>query len=534
MTKRHFIYLIPAVLLLLSACAQDDVPALQEARQLSFAITDGGYASATGADSGAPATRAVEKGYATEFTEDDACGLYVVRGMYKIFDNVKLTATTDASTGNLVWQPDAGTLIAGGLTGEQYFLYYPYQSDMTGKTAMPTGATMTDDEFFKPFIDGWQTGDDQSTYAQYTASDLMTATGTAATGTGNTLSLSFSMTHRMALAVIDMPKTVYKFTNERMTDYAVSSPVTYSTSFRPLNMGDDTYRHLVNPNSTTVPIIEGSYDGGSREFTVTPSGIAAGSYKTYKVDGATTETKEHDLQVGDFFLADGSLLSKEADATVVQAANVVGVVFQTDPDRIGAKEKEKLRGNVHGLVMSVKYAAKKEIWDFYDNRYEGLAKCETKADNYNDISGYGNCEHIRARRGGFDKFPAFKVADGYNTACPVPATTTGWYLPSSGQLWDILRNLGGCPALAEAGQQTSSEGGDFYWQDQGDVVAALNAWMQKIAAGGKDVFGSFFLWSSSEYSSGYARTWSVTNDTRVNGYFNNKDVTGDVRPVLAF
>ena len=37
-------------------------------------------------------------------------------------------------------------------------------------------------------------------------------------------------------------------------------------------------------------------------------------------------------------------------------------------------------------------------------------------------------------------YPAFKAADDYNTTCPVPATTTGWYLPASGQWWDILQN----------------------------------------------------------------------------------------------
>ena len=41
----------------------------------------------------------------------------------------------------------------------------------------------------------------------------MTAEGSATTGEDNTLHLSFTMNHRMALAVIEMPNTVkYKFT----------------------------------------------------------------------------------------------------------------------------------------------------------------------------------------------------------------------------------------------------------------------------------------------------------------------------------
>ncbi|MGG6547812.1 UNVERIFIED_CONTAM: hypothetical protein NY100_20640, partial [Prevotella sp. 15_C9] len=83
-----------------------------------------------------------------------------------------------------MWKTD-GTTLAAGMDGESYYLYYPYQADMAGKTATPAeGAVMTDAEFFKPLIDGWQPGDDQSTHAAYTASDLMTAGGST-TGTGN-------------------------------------------------------------------------------------------------------------------------------------------------------------------------------------------------------------------------------------------------------------------------------------------------------------------------------------------------------------
>lgn len=73
---------------------------------------------------------------------------------------------------------------------------------MSGKTATPTGSALTDTEFFAPLVSAWQPQDDQSTHAAYTASDLMTAEGSATTGEDNTLHLSFTMNHRMALAVI--------------------------------------------------------------------------------------------------------------------------------------------------------------------------------------------------------------------------------------------------------------------------------------------------------------------------------------------
>lgn len=538
-----------ALLLLLVSCTQEEFPAVQDkAQQLTISVTDGGYTSAVENMKTRVETRAVENGYTTEFTEGDACGFYMVRGGKPVYSNVKLTAEKDAATGGIMWKTD-GTTLAAGMDGESYYLYYPYQADMAGKTATPAeGAVMTDAEFFKPLIDGWQPGDDQSTHAAYTASDLMTAGGST-TGTGNTIHLSFAMKHRMALAVIEMPKTVYKFIDANVPDYTVGAEATFTGTAKPLRMADGTYRYLVH---SSMPTIEGCYDGGNREFTITTSAShpVVGEYKRYKMDGAAetiknvTYAESGIARIGDFYCTKnngttGYLIPKEADETTVQAAKVVGIVFQTDKSRIGAKEKEKLggEGNVHGLVMAVKNIATRQAWGLF-GMDEGLTTCRTKADNYNDISGYGNCEHIRTNRGNFDSYPAFKAAYDYNTTCPVPATTTGWYLPASGQWWDILQNLGGCPALADVTQQTSPDiAGEFLWKSQGDVPAALNKWMENIAVGDKDTFNNLVSFcSSSEHSKYHTWYWILNNfQGMVRCIWASKfDGSDNVRPVLAF
>ena len=537
-----------ALLLLLVSCTQEEFPAVQDkAQQLTISVTDGGYTSAVENMKTRVETRAVENGYTTEFTEGDACGFYMVRGGKPVYSNVKLTAEKDAATGGIMWKTD-GTTLAAGMDGESYYLYYPHQADMARKTATPAeGAVMTDAEFFKPLIDGWQPGDDQSTHAAYTASDLMTAGGST-TGTGNTIHLSFAMKHRMALAVIEMPKTVYKFIDANVPDYTVGAEATFTGTAKPLRMADGTYRYLVH---SSMPTIEGCYDGGNREFTITTSAShpVVGEYKRYKVDGAAetiknvTYAESGIARIGDFYCTKnngttGYLIPKEADETTVQAAKVVGIVFQTDKSRIGAKEKEKLggEGNVHGLVMAVKNIATRQAWGLF-GMDEGLTTCRTKADNYNDISGYGNCEHIRTNRGNFDSYPAFKAAYDYNTTCPVPATTTGWYLPASGQWWDILQNLGGCPALADVTQQTSPDTGEFLWKSQGDVPAALNKLMENIAVGDKDTFNNLVSFcSSSEHSKYHTWYWILNNfQGMVRCIWASKfDGSDNVRPVLAF
>ena len=83
MKIQNIYHLLQAALLLLLvvSCTQEEFPAAQDkALQLTISVTDGGYTSTEG-----KTTRAVENGYTTEFTEGDACGLYMVRGGSRLF-----------------------------------------------------------------------------------------------------------------------------------------------------------------------------------------------------------------------------------------------------------------------------------------------------------------------------------------------------------------------------------------------------------------------------------------------------------------
>ena len=203
-----------------------------------------------------------------------------------------------------------------------------------------------------------------------------------------------------------------------------------------------------------------------------------------------------ELKIGDYYYSDGSwsdgglrriysdgsmeiatpkpvpILKPESGAS----RTVIGIVFQTDPNRIGTAEKSKLgEGNVHGLVMAVKSISGATTWG--PNYAEVMTKCDSKKKNYDDISGYGNCEFIRNYYGHFINHPAFKAADAWNASDSehkAPENTTGWFLPSSGQLWDIMQNLGGCPALARLYEQTSETNNiSMKLYKQGDVPATL-------------------------------------------------------------
>lgn len=345
------------------------------------------------------------------------------------------------------------------------------------------------------------------------------------------------------------------------------------------------YEALVPPQDMTgKPLIRISI--GSNDFTYTPETEAAGKFDffggkryaytitvkangidvqsvtsgTWVANGEENVTSKRvkqrftadELKIGDYFYSDGTwsdggLRKIYADGSMhidyykpgpLRGKTVVGIVFQTDKSRIGKKEKEKLGGEdkVHGLVMAVKNAnaAEKVIWSNELRYLDLLNDCVSKSNNYSDINGYGNCESIRSLEGNFDKYPALQAVDGYNTTCPVPTTTTGWYLPSSGQWWDILQNLGGCPALADGYQQTSSDINEFFWSNQGNVPDALNKWMWGID--GWDKFSYYHqFWSSSKFKGNTMRYWVANSDDgRISCRWGNVNFQLYVRPVLAF
>ncbi len=461
-----------ALLILLAACAKEQVPVAREAgRPITFTITDGGYSSAD-----APVTRTAEIGYSTEFTAGDACGLYVVRGDRTVYSNVKLIAEWDAATGELVWKAADGTELAG-MPNDQCYLYYPYRSDMDGKTAdVPQDEIHQRDlYFFQPLISSWQPNEDQSTRETYTASDLMTCHSTAAPGlTFNTLEAAFFMRHRMSLAVIDLPKTVYEFTDAKVPDYIVITPTTFTGSAKPLRTGDH-FRYIVNPQASAAPTISGSFEDGSREFTITPSELYKGYFKRFKVNGASETKISYTIQRGDFLLTDGNLLPRDAALTEEQKTKVAAIVFWTPAEtetegRItpARLSDDKIRSRdfpncTHGLAISPKgpfpapWQNDHDYWttdDFVLNfqnsgnfsradksDFRPIAPLNKAEDDLNRVLGYQNTRILLAYNdwhrasgkgtlvGIADKLTEFAAAN------PAPEGSTGWYIPSAKELY---------------------------------------------------------------------------------------------------
>lgn len=504
-----------AATLLVAGCSQEEYPDMPDdsgAQPLRISVTDGGYASD---GTGKSDTRAVENGYTTEFTAGDACGLYIVRSGSVVYGNVKLTATAGTG-GALTWQPEEEVTLIGGYTGETYFLYYPYQPDMTGKT--DAASISNDANFFAPLISGWQPAADQSTYAKYTACDLMTAKGSATKNTDDgKLLLAFSMTHRMVLAVIDVPRTVYHFTNTdvSISDYVVA-PVDFTGSdVQPWRCGaDGTYRCIVSPASSTAVNITGSYNEGKKEFIAAPSNIAAGSCKCYVVDGAPVTTKEHLLQPGDYYLTDGHLLAKDATLTDEEKKKVIGIVFYAghhENDISDYSQSGIALTKCHGYVVALDDVSKGCAWGA--NRVFG---CNNGTLSKDDWNGYEWTRKIIDYVEGVDNlgttaagYPATYYAVVKNGETYPINGGSGWFLPSSGQMWNIYEN-------------------------QGALFTSLGSTLKSFeGAPFKSYVG---YWSSSEpLTKYYAFTLGIrANETEAGIYTSSKSSSRSIRSVLAF
>ena len=453
-----------ATTLLAAGCAQEELQKTdtENLSELAVSVTDGGYISED-TESDAP-TRITDNDHRTEFTAGDACGLYIVRDGKIIAENIKLTAAGTGS--NVTWNTDAGVELFGGLVDEDYYLYYPYQESMDGKISP---AATTDAEFFAPLIKDWQPQADQSDYETgYAASDLMTAKGIRKENADGTISISFSMTHQMAMAIVKIPEILYKFTNSLIPDYREILYVEFLGGIEPYSFSDGVYRYISNPQKEETAI-NGYYKYGNyKGFTIDTQTISAGRYKTFNIGSASLITVNYELTPGDF-------LCKKSDTnkwyiipklSMPNNEDFVGVVFyvghntndDTNYSNTGIGKQQ-----CNGYVMAVKNLEEAK-WINSSKNYV----TSTDAYKWNGFSNYWN---IINYGGGLNYYPAAKVCKEYSPTAP--QNTSNWYFPSRAQMLYILQNLDSFKQSVELFNESFFS--KFYWTSTTSPLDENNA-----------------------------------------------------------
>lgn len=462
MKQHHSIFppaasLACALILMLAACTSDALDELPpagtdpDARPLTITVSDGGM-YATGQ------TRAQERGYSTVFTEGDCIGLYVVKDGTLEVKNLCLTLqggkwTLPAGASQLFYSPD-----------KSYHAYYPYQndSDMNGKV-LPG-----DEDFFKYVVQLWVVNPDQSTYAQYTASDLMTARGVY-----NNHTLSFAMEHRMSLFILQVPATKYTYT-EKIDSREISKSYYRYTAVISENVywqeNPCTARLLVNTKSLALldPGPYKYYYDGTEEtfnFKYPQLKLQPGKYTVHQVDDSKVTEVFRSLKAGDYYMQDGSILPGDEDVKPFRdelRKSCLGVVFWVGEiegmhwTRTGDKAGDRLLMRdhpecVHGMVVAMRDASSQEVkWATGKGATEGIYEWAESFKDFtsgeqadweeiqkSDLS-FGYCSSrlmaLYGSRNSDTTFPVYDAIATYATARPAPTGSSGWFLPGKNEL----------------------------------------------------------------------------------------------------
>lgn len=561
------------LLMLAAACTPDDAfdnaapgNGTDPAAVLTITVTDGAYAAApitdtpeasaanAATDNGAPVTRAVENGFATGFTKGDAIGIYVVKKTKEarevILENGKFTY--DGQT----WKAEQSQALPSIPHDDEYlyFAYYPYQEDKDMSSNYKVTIKKDDvKDFFRNLIINWDVKDDQSTYAKYTANDLMVARGVVAplpdgspaSPSGSTL--TFTMEHQKVLVVIRLPHTICTYTETIDGKDMSKSYNLYTGGYVEKWWQENHYtaRRIMSLNSIWNTVMTSYYydsEFNKHEFTanvISTEHVPGGKYKIYTIDGGAETTTERPLAEGDFYMKDGTVLPQEAIGGGNLHADVkkdcIGVVFWVGEKdgkhwtQTGYKEGDRLLMHdhptcTHGMVVAltdatsgVAWATKpldgKTLWDwayafngFTDNE-KSLWKMIRESNSQYGY-GYNACFGLYTVHNEGAGFPAFEAVKTYAGSHSTPEGCSGWFFPNMYELATI-------------------------WFDAPDkfpgkpnVLDKINPQIQK--AGGTGLKG--WYWSSSDYSGKNA--WTIYSGSD----YENKSQTEscNVRAVLAF
>lgn len=277
-------------------------------------------------------------------------------------NNLKVELTREG------WLPITELQYDGTLKEATYYAYFPYREDLS--------INSVETDFFASTVAGWNIGKDQSTRKNFADSDLMTSSGSHIyKGDKGEFLIQLNMAHRMSLAVISLPGTEYKFTNPELqgTTYAIkpSGNVAFyieeinGEEIKPYRADDGSYRMLVKP--VEKPNIVGVL--GDNKYEVNSS-IAAGKYKRFMVDGGNV-VKDYELKVGDYFCADGNLVSRDCKPEEMPD-DCIGIVYYVGNPQPSVMYKDIEEVAEQPLTTKIKDGARDVLKRDYPNCVHGL------------------------------------------------------------------------------------------------------------------------------------------------------------------
>lgn len=447
------------------------------------------------------------------FTTNDAIGLYVVDKNNQIVErNMMLTLGSDNK-----WTTSKKFLM---LTGYKYFAYYPYKSDAQKVNPSASDASA----FFASKISSLslKLEADQSDKSTLLAQDFQVAKGVVAEDAST---LKFPMEHSMGLAVLNREsKSLDHFYKLKgYEDYTWSNGSVPTTANGIISSGQKLFSTtatqgimVVAPNSTVTftNTSTGKDEWKTKSVSIT---INEGN-KVYSGE-AQLKRQHYDetytMKVGDIYYSDGAMTHQsEALASGKTPIGIVGYIgsdYWTEKDVVISGKPV----GGHALVMCLKTIdstgktniGKKYVW-YSSNINAGRKKINSKSllvNSYNETYGSGYTETAALIKQWGPAADAAYQAQNYKTLPANSSKCTGWFLPTAGQYYAVMTNLGAPFSDDWTGiwdGNTSTHPNRGFFSNMTTVTKNINDKLMKV---GDSSYTEFFgvintwAWTSSEF-----------------------------------
>ena len=270
------------------------------------------------------------------------------------------------------------------------------------------------------------------------------------------------------------------------------------------------------------------------------TGVYSDLNTTIEVTPWATETRnamdvdvvsvEHIHAIGDFLCSDGSVITPEEVSTSNKTP--IAIIFSTE-----TSSTDKARGwNYYAMALKNVHdgnAIGEYIWGSSNVDVVDIPNTphNTYLDTSSDLDGYTHTTYLNS-----PDYPAGYAAKTiYESQVPSPSNTSGWFLPSTGQYYYMLRNLCGLSSIPSDKLSWYMEG-----QNNVNVISVLNSKISVVGSGNYDEFTLDYpherMWSSSEYDQqdAYHLWFAEVMGAVFFASYTTKTVHYIVRPVIAF
>ena len=503
----------------------------------------------------------------SSYVSGDALGMYIVDKNHKVVKaNVQLT-TTDGNN----WNFSSSQKFNGSLSYD-YFLYYPYQAGgLAGApkegdaVSVKSGTNqISASDFFSGAITEWGKSlkTDQGDDGNFNSCDLQIGKGEL-TESSSTIAFP-TMTHAMGLSNIILGKAVingitYKTTNNfgpSIKPYTWGGEdIIYASAkvigYKLFKISDYEYVSIVKSTGTTVlNTAEDDKDGWKNSLSFFPKANCVLSQTAInKRKDEESKLIDYEIKLGDIYYNDGSI-SHDLDETITDKHYPIGIIGYLAKDNgVDSKLDYWVETNTknadvggHALVMCLKTigsTSKTNVgtpYAWYSSTGNVFSTKVTSKDlivkSYNETYGSGYIA-TAALIGGS---PAAAAAKNYNMLPANSSKCTGWFLPSAGQYYAVMSQLGG-------GMSPDWEINQ-YIGNATTVTKNINNKLEKVGdTKYTEFFGSinYWEWTSSEFDQDSAVlivsglfAHQVSGSFFFDGSLNLKTNGGWVRPFLAF